>query len=643
MNPNRLPVCLVLAAASLLAHVAPAQVPSMLNYQGRVSVGSTNFHGTGQFKFALVDGGVDQSEQATATAQTFMGTVLGVFVVNGGAGYTSPPSVQIGNAFTSGSGAVAIAQVSGGVVTGITVTAGGSGYPSSPPVTIDPPPPDIAFTSYWSNDGTSVNGSEPTTAVTLPVERGLYSVFLGDDSLPNMAPISAALVNNPDLRLRVWFNDGVSGFQQLAPDQRLASVAYALQAADVPDGAITGDKLAPGAITAGLAADGQRAVPQGALVLSETAANANFAAAGYVNIGTVQTGNTWEETNPFVPPETRSDYSMVWTGNELIVWGGVTSGVPLSVGRRHNPTNNFWSAISDVNAPQARSQHTAVWTGTEMIIWGGSFSAVELPLNTGARYNPASNSWTPMSTNNAPSGRRGHTAIWTGSEMIVWGGGQSTFEQFNDGARYNPATDTWAPLPAVGSPGARWNHTAVWTGNEMLVWGGLSGVSGLNTGGRYNALNNTWASITTANTPTSRQGHTAVWTGNEMVIWGGISGSSPLITGGRYDPVANTWVSGGTTTANAPTEREKHFAFWTGSRMIVWGGRTGTTHFNTGGAYSPVDNTWSPISLEGAPQFSTTHTAVWTGNEMRVWGAPGESPRLWTYRPGRVLYLFQGL
>ena len=46
-----------LAAAALLCLAAPlsAQVPNLVSYQGRVSVGLTNFQGTGQFKFALVN------------------------------------------------------------------------------------------------------------------------------------------------------------------------------------------------------------------------------------------------------------------------------------------------------------------------------------------------------------------------------------------------------------------------------------------------------------------------------------------------------------------------------------------------------------------------------------------------------------
>ena len=110
--------------------------------------------------------------------------------------------------------------------------------------------------SYWSNDGSSVNGSEPAAAVSLSVASGLYSVLLGDATLPNMTLIPATVFNHADVRLRVWFDDGVTGFQLLSPDQRIAAVGYAMMAANVPDGAITGAKIADETITATkLAAD----------------------------------------------------------------------------------------------------------------------------------------------------------------------------------------------------------------------------------------------------------------------------------------------------------------------------------------------------------------------------------------------------
>jgi hypothetical protein len=140
-----------------------AQVPGIINYQGRVTVAGTNFNGTGQFQFALVDG--------------------------------------------------------------------------------------TGATTLWSNDGSSAAGSEPTLAVSVPVSKGSYSVMLGDTTLPNMTvAIPAATFTNAIVQLRVWFNDGVTGFQQLSPDQRIASVGYAMMAANVPNGAITSNQIAAGAV-----------------------------------------------------------------------------------------------------------------------------------------------------------------------------------------------------------------------------------------------------------------------------------------------------------------------------------------------------------------------------------------------------------
>ncbi len=56
-----------------------------------------------------------------------------------------------------------------------------------------------------------------------------------------------------------------------------------------------------------------------------------------------------------------------------------------------------------------------------MIVWGG-LDESNNHLNTGGRYNPGTDSWVATSTRNAPIGRYGHTAVWSGSEMIVWGG-----------------------------------------------------------------------------------------------------------------------------------------------------------------------------------------------------------------------------
>jgi N-acetylneuraminic acid mutarotase len=276
----------------------------------------------------------------------------------------------------------------------------------------------------------------------------------------------------------------------------------------------------------------------------------------------------------------------------------------VNTGARYNPGTNSWTVISTTNAPTARQNHTAVWTGSEMIVWGGDAGPF---FNTGGKYNPSTDSWTATSTTNAPTARSGHTAVWTGSEMVVWAGQNQTL--VNNGGRYNPNTNSWTATSTTNVPPANFGYTAVWTGSEMIVWDG-------STGGRYNPNMDGW--VGTGNRPAARSGHTAVWTGTEMIVWGGYGN-----TGGRYNAAADSWTA--MTLTNAPAGRGGHTAVWTGSQMIVWGGGDGTNDLNSGGRYNPATDSWTATNTTGAPTARVGHTAVWTGSEMIVWGGQGEN------------------
>ena len=214
-------------------------------------------------------------------------------------------------------------------------------------------------------------------------------------------------------------------------------------------------------------------------------------------------------------------HTAVWTGSEMIVWGGFDGGsVLFNTGGRYNPSTNSWTAQAPPTRLLARNAHTAVWTGTQMIVWGGSDP--NGPSNTGGRYNPSTNSWTATRTANAPEGRQFHTAVWTGSEMIVWGGERAnTLVPVNTGGRYNPSTNSWTATSIGNAPDPRSGHTAVWTGSNMIVWGGGNANVLFNSGGRYYPDIDLWVSTSTTNSPSGRFSHTAVWTGSEMVVWGG--------------------------------------------------------------------------------------------------------------------------
>ncbi len=276
-----------------------------------------------------------------------------------------------------------------------------------------------------------------------------------------------------------------------------------------------------------------------------------------------------------------------------------------------------WSAISTTNAPSARSGHTAVWTGSKMLIWGGY--DMSGPLNTGGVYDPVNNSWSGITTTNAPAARGDHTAVWTGSKMLVWGGSNSV-SHLNTGGVYDLATDSWTTISTTNAPTARQNHGAVWTGSKMLIWGGNENAGSFNTGGAYDPATNSWSAINTTNAPTERTNHTVVWTGFKMLVWGGKDSAINLNTGGVYDPTTNSWSA--MTTTNAPTARQFARAVWTGSKMLVWGGSStnNSGFFNTGGVYDPATNSWSDIITANAPTAKRHHTAVWTGFKMLIWG-----------------------
>ena len=164
-----------------------------------------------------------------------------------------------------------------------------------------------------------------------------------------------------------------------------------------------------------------------------------------------------------------------WWAEEARNWSDVTDGKncapvpPPLAGYAPAPApadgcaDDTWTRTAG-RAPEGYYS-AAVWTGAEMIVWGGSYEAWSAITNTGGRYDPATDTWNTTSTGaNVPSARKRHTLVWTGTTMIVWGG-QNDVTSVNTGGRYDPTTDTWNPTSTGANvPVNRGGHTAVWTG-----------------------------------------------------------------------------------------------------------------------------------------------------------------------------------
>src|SRR5205807_189421 len=137
----------------------------------------------------------------------------------------------------------------------------------------------------------------------------------------------------------------------------------------------------------------------------------------------------------------------------------------------------------------------------EMLVWGGRQNDVGVGiLGDGGRYRPETDSWTKISSSGAPSPRYDFASVWTGSEWLIWGGGEHdpngnarAVRSLGDGAAYDPTTDSWRTISLIGAPSPRQDPVAVWTGREMVVWGGRGAdfVSTIAGGARYNPVTDT--------------------------------------------------------------------------------------------------------------------------------------------------------
>lgn len=184
LRAARLPVALLMCLLLALPASLMAQgVPQLMNYQGRVTVGGVNHDGDGWFKFALVDGGSDQNRTAAATAVVSgSGRIADLTLTDGGRGYVTPPVISFGG---TGTGATATAVLTGDTVTAVIVDKAGGGFSTVTPTTVffTAPPPNIQTTVFWSNDGSAKQDREPENSVRLAVQKGLYSVMLGEKGL----------------------------------------------------------------------------------------------------------------------------------------------------------------------------------------------------------------------------------------------------------------------------------------------------------------------------------------------------------------------------------------------------------------------------------------------------------------------------
>ena len=378
------------------------------------------------------------------------------------------------------------------------------------------------------------------------------------------------------------------------------------------------------ALTAALGAVSNRVgtnVLSGATLVSSLPADPAYLAQGLVPFHRVPSTG-WTSGTATDEPAGRKGAPAVWTGQQMLVWGGeLGAGLLSGNGGDYNPVEDRWNPLSPLNAPSGRRGFSAVWTGNALAVWGGRAATF---LGNGGMYSVETGDWTAMAVAGAPTGRDGHGAVWTAARMVVWGG-QNATGLLSDGAAYDPISMSWTALPTAGAPTARSGATVIWGAGRMMVWGGLGDTGVVGTGAVLPFTGGTtagaWSAISSASAPAAREKHGAVWTGSRLLVWGGRGASGALATGASYDPVANAWTT--LPTQGAPSARWDHAVVWTGRELVVIGGRSEAGELSDGAILDPLRGVWRPIPGAGSSVARSGASAVWTGSEVLVFG--GES------------------
>jgi hypothetical protein len=327
--------------------------------------------------------------------------------------------------------------------------------------------------------------------------------------------------------------------------------------------------------------------------------------------------------------------------------GSATS--PTTTGANKGPTKESsgptvaqlaagsWSDIP--SAPIApRGSASVVWTGRELIVWGGADGAHGAQLcGNGATYDPTTKNWRLLPPSPLPP-TADASAVWTGTEMVVFGGyvhdSPGNFQATSAAAAYDPSANTWRLLPpAPLSP--RVSAFVFWSGHQVVVIGGQPAVTGPSggdgDGAAFDPSTNAWRRIST---PTAPHGHRVQWTtvvqaGHEGIgfsNWFVQHASNPkgttVITGGsdqfRLDETSDQWryVPVAPEAAQSPSQ-----AIWTGRDVLVRSGASfdcpvcfGAIGAEITDLYDPADNMWSTLPED--PLAVANPWSLWVGDAV---------------------------
>jgi hypothetical protein len=340
------------------------------------------------------------------------------------------------------------------------------------------------------------------------------------------------------------------------------------------------------------------------------------------------------------PPEVRPGAAYLWTGSQLLVWGGCAPPVtdeciPTQDGFAFDPVTERWSAIPA--APTAGDYAETVWTGREAIF----LSLASRGRVGGQAYDPATRMWRTIAE--APIELRdGSVAVWTGSRIFVWGGGER-LDPATDGALYDPLADAWSLISP--SPIALNQASGVWTGSEVIVFGSLldngnHAETDTSVGAAYDPATDAWRRLPRSHL--SPQAVSAVWASDRMVAYDyGWKAQTYTPSTNDWQPVPDLLFHSGECYPDGAVVGVNVFAFGCGE-AATWNPGQDTWHEVRGGitdatieANGATYKLWRFATLVPAGEvlFLSAKGLTVDPSGTPCYGCAGSPTSLWVYRP----------
>lgn len=319
-------------------------------------------------------------------------------------------------------------------------------------------------------------------------------------------------------------------------------------------------------------------------------------------------------------PAARTGFAYTIYNDKLYIWGGVggSGSTYYNNGYILDLIKNTWSTMAS-SPLTARESCGYIKFESKLFIWGGKDGSNI--YNDGAIYDLDADSWTNIST--CPLVGRCFPSIhYYNGKIYIWGGIDSIaspWVTYNDGAIYDIATDSWSSITTTDAPTARCVDNSVLVDDKIYIFGGWyfdSGVKIRDDGAIYNITEDKWydLSLPTAKLALSS---TIALDDNRIFIWGGMTDSSTYIKSGYiYDIITNTYNQITSSSLNARygatigLNNERY--------VIIFGGTDNTNSFNDGEIYDLTTNTWIKSFSDSSKRLGSTGV-VWRNNFV-IWG-----------------------